>query len=203
LLPCAGVGVTGVATPDVGVGGGHHDAVGIGPVVVQAFPDAARSLGDVGPGGTLGVHLEVLVGAVAEHLRAAGSEVDERGEELLGRGGGGPGGVDRGHVVLLGCGASLLIRVFAFQALLPPGGGPGQAAGNPRGGGARPGADAVKSKSRPTPLNWWPRERRRSGVHVLSRGSGRAWCAVRRPRRWPRTRLSPAPGARLRRAVRR
>jgi hypothetical protein len=39
---------------------------------VQAFPDTAGALGDVGLSGTLVVHLEVLVGAVTEELLAAG-----------------------------------------------------------------------------------------------------------------------------------
>src|SRR3984893_4500835 len=43
-----GVGVARRASPHVGVGRLEDDAVGIGPVVVQAFPDAARAFGDVG-----------------------------------------------------------------------------------------------------------------------------------------------------------
>ena len=43
-----GVGVARRASPGVGVGGGEDNAVGIGPVVVQAFPDAARDFRDVG-----------------------------------------------------------------------------------------------------------------------------------------------------------
>src|SRR4029077_5940678 len=39
-----GVGVAGPASPDVRVGRGHDDTIGIGPVVVQAFPDASRAL---------------------------------------------------------------------------------------------------------------------------------------------------------------
>src|SRR4029453_14121152 len=35
-------------SPYVGVGGRHHDAIGIGPVVMQALPDAARALRDIG-----------------------------------------------------------------------------------------------------------------------------------------------------------
>src|SRR5256885_15290582 len=66
-----GVGVAGAASPQVGVGGRHDDVVGIGPVVVQALPDAGGAFGDVGLAGALAVHLEVLVGTVAEELRAA------------------------------------------------------------------------------------------------------------------------------------
>ena len=42
--------------------------------------------------GRPGMHLEVLVGAVAEQLRAARPEVGEPGDELLGGRGGGWGG---------------------------------------------------------------------------------------------------------------
>src|SRR5438034_385346 len=48
-----GVGVARVASPRVGVGGRHDHAIGIGPVVVQALPDAARALRDVGLSGAL------------------------------------------------------------------------------------------------------------------------------------------------------
>ena len=44
---------------------------------MQAFPNAARALRDVGVIGALAMHLEVLVRAVAEQLRAARSEVGE------------------------------------------------------------------------------------------------------------------------------
>src|SRR6202163_69910 len=72
---CEGVGVAGRASPQVGVGRREDDVVGIGPVVVQAFPDAARALGDVGLRGAAVMHLEVIVGAVAKKLRAARPEV--------------------------------------------------------------------------------------------------------------------------------
>jgi hypothetical protein len=52
---------------------------------VQTFPDAVRALRDVGLTGTLIVHLEVLVGAVAKQPERPGSEVGERRDELLGR----------------------------------------------------------------------------------------------------------------------
>src|SRR5262245_12120843 len=46
--PRESVSVARGAAPQVGVGGRHHDAVWIGPVVVQSLPDATRALGDVG-----------------------------------------------------------------------------------------------------------------------------------------------------------
>jgi hypothetical protein len=70
--------------------------VGIGPVVVQAFPDAARAFRDVGLRGATVMHLEVLVGAVAKKLRAARPEVGEPGDVLLGRRGSCLVQVDRG-----------------------------------------------------------------------------------------------------------
>src|SRR2546421_1256125 len=42
------VSVARIASPRVGVGGLEDDVVGIRPVVVQTFPDAARALRDVG-----------------------------------------------------------------------------------------------------------------------------------------------------------
>src|SRR5580692_10987183 len=69
---CEGVGVAGGASPRVGVGRREDNVVGIGPVVVQAFLDAPRAFGDVGLRGAPVMHLEVLVGAVAKELRAAG-----------------------------------------------------------------------------------------------------------------------------------
>jgi len=84
-----GIGVAGLASPQVGVGCGEDDAVGIGPVVVQAFPDAAGAFCDVGLCGADLMDLEVLVGAVGKYLRAARSEVGEPGDVLLRREGGG------------------------------------------------------------------------------------------------------------------
>jgi len=75
--------------------------VGVGPVVVQAFPNAAGAFSDVGLTGALAMHLEVVVGAIAEQLRAAGPEVGEPGDELFGRRGGRLVEVDGGHDVLL------------------------------------------------------------------------------------------------------
>src|SRR4029077_16109838 len=94
---CEGVGVAGGASPRVGVGRRKDNMVGIGPVVVQAFPDAARAFRDVGLRGATVMHLEVLVGAVAKKLRAARPEVGEPGYVLLGRRGGCLVQVDRGH----------------------------------------------------------------------------------------------------------
>src|SRR5262245_10118221 len=72
-------------SPDVRVGRCHDDAVGIGPVVVQTLPYAARALRDVRVRGTAVMHFEVLVGAVAKQRRAARPEVGEPGNELLRR----------------------------------------------------------------------------------------------------------------------
>jgi hypothetical protein len=68
---------------------------------VQAFPDAAGSLGDVRLFEALVMHLEVLVGAVAKELRAARPEVGEPGDELLGRRSGRLVEVDRRHACSL------------------------------------------------------------------------------------------------------
>src|SRR4029079_8210658 len=98
---CEGVGVAGRASPQVGVGSGEDDGVGIGPVVVQAFPDAARAFRDVGLRGATVMDLEVIVGAVAKKLRAAGPEVGEPGDVLLRRRGSCLVQVDRGHAFSL------------------------------------------------------------------------------------------------------
>ena len=95
--PREGVDVARATAPDIRVGGLHDDAVGIGPVVVEALPDAARALGDVGVRGATVMHLEVVVRAVAKELRAARPEVDQRGEELLGRRGRCLVQMNRGH----------------------------------------------------------------------------------------------------------
>src|SRR4029079_6610725 len=42
------VRMAGIAAPRIRVGGLHHDVVRVGPVVVLALPDAARTLGHVG-----------------------------------------------------------------------------------------------------------------------------------------------------------
>src|SRR3954447_9448905 len=103
--------------PQVGVGGLHDDAVRVGPVVAQALPHAAGALGDVSPVATPVVHLEVLVGAVAEQLRAAGPEVGESGNELLGRRGRRLVKVNGGHeLVLSRDGWSLAAVTVAQQA---------------------------------------------------------------------------------------
>src|SRR5205814_758658 len=75
--PREGVGVARATAPQVGVGSFHDDAGAIGPVVMEALPNAARALGDVGVRGAMVMHLEVLVHAVAKDLRAPRSEVDE------------------------------------------------------------------------------------------------------------------------------
>jgi hypothetical protein len=80
-----GIGVPGCASPSVGVGRREDDVHGIGPVVMQTFPNSVRTFGDVGLGVSAMVHLEILVGAVAKDLRAAGPEIGEPGDVLLGR----------------------------------------------------------------------------------------------------------------------
>src|SRR5689334_21953272 len=79
------VSVAGRASPSVGVNGREDDVVGIGPVVVQALPNAARAFCDVGFRRAATMHLEVLVGAVAKKLPAAWPEVGEPGDVLFGR----------------------------------------------------------------------------------------------------------------------
>ena len=58
--------------------------VGIGPVVVQALPDAARAFGYVRLRAAPVIHLKVLVGAIAKELRAARPEVGEARDVLFG-----------------------------------------------------------------------------------------------------------------------
>src|SRR3954452_16920162 len=91
------VGVARAICPGVGVGGGQYDAVGVGPVVAQSFPDATRALRDIGLAGALGMHLEIAVGTVFKELCAARSEVGEAGDELLGRRSGRLLKVEGGH----------------------------------------------------------------------------------------------------------
>jgi hypothetical protein len=79
-----GVSMAGIASPDVGVGRRKDDAVGIGPVIVEAFPGTTRAFCDFRLRGAAVMHLEVLVGAVGKQPRAARSEVGEPGDELLG-----------------------------------------------------------------------------------------------------------------------
>src|SRR5262245_24753622 len=95
------VDVAGVAAPRVGVCGLHHHAVAIGPVVVEPLPHATGTLRDVCVSGAAVMDLEVIVRAVAEDLRPAGTKVDERGEELLWRRGGGLMEMKRSHVYSL------------------------------------------------------------------------------------------------------
>src|SRR5882724_10291442 len=75
-----GVGVPRRATPHVGVGRREDDAVGIGPVVLQALPDPTRAFRDIGLRAAPVVHLEVCVGAVAKELRAARPEIGKSGD---------------------------------------------------------------------------------------------------------------------------
>jgi hypothetical protein len=63
------------------------------------------------------MHLEVFVGAVAEELRAAKPEVGEPGDVLLGRRGGCPMEVDRGHASSL---FHALFPVFRSVSFIAP-----------------------------------------------------------------------------------
>src|SRR5215831_7574993 len=65
---CERVGVAGRASPRVGVGRREDDMVGIGPVVVEALPNAARALRDVGLLAAQAMHLQVLVCAITKKL---------------------------------------------------------------------------------------------------------------------------------------
>src|SRR4029077_9811910 len=76
-------------------------AVGIGPVIVQPFPDAARAFRDVGLGGAFVMYFEVRVSAIAKKLRATWPEVGEAGDVLFGRQGSCLVETDRGHAWLL------------------------------------------------------------------------------------------------------
>src|SRR5580700_2609003 len=96
-----GVGVTGCATPNVGVSRGEYNPIGVGPVIVKAFPDAARAFCYVSLGTAQLVHFEVFVGAVSKQLRAARSEVGEPGDVLLGCEGSCVVKIDCGHTFLL------------------------------------------------------------------------------------------------------
>jgi hypothetical protein len=78
----------------------EHNATGIGPVVLQAFPDAGRAFRDVGLRGAFVMHLKVSVGAVAEKFRTARPEIGEAGHVLFGRRIGCPMEMDGGHASL-------------------------------------------------------------------------------------------------------
>jgi hypothetical protein len=93
-----GIDVARCATPHVGVGRREDDAVGIGPVVIQALPDPARAFRDVGMRAAPVMHLEVRLGAVAKELRATRPEIGESGDVLLGRRRGRAMKVDGGQV---------------------------------------------------------------------------------------------------------
>src|SRR4029077_10645140 len=60
------VGVAGCASPRVGISRRWGEGVMIGPVVVQAFPDATRAFGDVGLRSVLAMHPEVLISAITK-----------------------------------------------------------------------------------------------------------------------------------------
>ena len=69
-MTCEGVGVTRGAAPRVGICRREDDMIGIGPVVVEAFPNAAGAFRDIGVSAAEMMYLEVLVGTVAKQLRA-------------------------------------------------------------------------------------------------------------------------------------
>src|SRR5580704_10578104 len=58
-----GVGVARRSSPGVGIGRREDHAVRIGPVVVEAFPNAARALCNISLRWAAMMHLEILVGA--------------------------------------------------------------------------------------------------------------------------------------------
>src|SRR6476646_146053 len=89
------------SSPGIGVGRRENDMVGIGPVVVEAFPDALRSLCDIGLCGATTMHLHILIGAVAEEFPPARPEVGKPGDVLLRRQFGCFMQMDRGHVCSL------------------------------------------------------------------------------------------------------
>src|ERR1700748_1470397 len=60
------VAMTGRASPYIGVGGRENNVVGIRPVVVQLFPNPARTLCHVRLRGVTPMHCEIFVGAVAK-----------------------------------------------------------------------------------------------------------------------------------------
>src|SRR5581483_676885 len=97
-----GVGMAGRAAPDIRVGGCEHHAIGIGPIVVQAFPYAPGAFSNISLRATARMHLQVLVRTVGKQLRAAGAEIGESGNILLRCQGRCPMKVDRRHAFLLG-----------------------------------------------------------------------------------------------------
>src|SRR5262245_56872272 len=68
----------------MGVNRLERDVMRIRPVVVQALPNSARPLSDIGPARPEVVHLEVGICAVLEQLGPAGSEIGQSRDELLG-----------------------------------------------------------------------------------------------------------------------
>ena len=83
--------------PQVGVGGCHHDAVRVGPVVVQTLPDTTGALGDISIVGSFLVHFQVAVRTAAEDFLTARAEVGQAGKDLFGRRSGRLVKMDRGH----------------------------------------------------------------------------------------------------------
>ena len=139
--PREGVDVARITAPEIGVRGLHDHAVTIGPVVVEPFPDAPGAFGDVGVGRAAMVHLEIIVGAVAEELRPTGSEVDECREELLRRRGRGAVKMDRGH-------PSSLVIASLFAGPGPVAASPPAACSTRGRGRGRPGPTAPEAPAR-------------------------------------------------------
>ena len=98
--PREGLGVAGCASPRVGIGRCEDYMDRIGPIVVQAFPDATRALRDVGLRGSSAMDFEVLVGTVAKKFRATGPEVGKPSDVLLRRGSSCLVHMDCGHALL-------------------------------------------------------------------------------------------------------
>ena len=83
-IPREGVRVTRSTAPYVRVGRRQDDVVGIGPVIVQALPDAARTFRDVGLRSAEVMYLEIPIAAVAKERRATRPEVGKP-RDLLSR----------------------------------------------------------------------------------------------------------------------
>src|SRR5262249_44208100 len=95
-----GVDVARRAAPQVGVCRREDDALGIGPVVMQALPDPARAFRYISLRAAPVMHFEICIGAVAKELGPARSEIGESGNVLFRRCCGRPMEVNDGHVQL-------------------------------------------------------------------------------------------------------
>src|SRR5262249_24070729 len=77
------VGMSGCTAPEIGVSGGEHDMVRIGPVVVQTFPHTTGAFGDISLDPALLMDCEIFVRAIGKELRTAWTEIGESGDVLL------------------------------------------------------------------------------------------------------------------------